>query len=150
MIGYKPARQPHHLNVAPSLMLKPPARLNPIEIAVDVKLQQDRRVIRRPAGRFGGDPIEPKPGQIEFLDKDVDHPNRIILADPVFQALRKQRALPAIRALNKALHPILRSARIILRSNHTLRVFTQPGSSTVTPVIGWRGTNAPDSRHESA
>ena len=24
------------------------------------------------------------------------------------------------------------------------------GSSTVTPVIGWRGSNAPDSRHESA
>ena len=40
VIGYKPARQPHHLNVAPSLTLEPPARLNPIEIAVDVKLQQ--------------------------------------------------------------------------------------------------------------
>jgi hypothetical protein len=32
VIGYKPARQPHHLNVAPSFMLEPPARLNPIEI----------------------------------------------------------------------------------------------------------------------
>ena len=53
-------------------MLKPPARLNPIEIAVNVKLQQDRRVIRRPAGCFRGDPIKPKPSQIEFLDKDVN------------------------------------------------------------------------------
>src|SRR5262249_49323255 len=29
--------QPHHLNVAPSLALKPAARLNPIEIAVDLQ-----------------------------------------------------------------------------------------------------------------
>ena len=62
VIGCKPARQPHHLNVAPGLVLKPPARLNPIEIAVDVKLQQDRRMIRRSAGCLGIDPIKPKLG----------------------------------------------------------------------------------------
>ena len=65
VIGSKPARQPHHLNVAPSLTLKPAARLNPIEIAVDVELQQDRRMIRRPAGYLGIDPAEPKLGQID-------------------------------------------------------------------------------------
>jgi hypothetical protein len=70
-------------------MLKSSARLNPIETAVDVKLQQDRRVIQRPAGGFEGDPFEPKPSQIEFLDKDVNHPNRIVLIDPIFQAFRK-------------------------------------------------------------
>jgi hypothetical protein len=43
---------------------------------------------------------------IHASSKDVDHPNRIVLADPVFQAFRKQRALPAIRALNEALHLI--------------------------------------------
>jgi hypothetical protein len=40
-------------------------------------------------------------------DKDVDHANRIVLADPVFQAFRKQRVLPAICRLNEALHLIL-------------------------------------------
>ena len=44
--------------------------------------------------------------QIEFIDKDVDHPNGIILANPVFQAFGKQRALPAIQPLNEAPHPI--------------------------------------------
>ena len=34
-----------------------------------------------------------------LLDEDVDHANSIVRADPVFQACRKQRALPAIRAL---------------------------------------------------
>src|SRR5436190_2616909 len=103
-------RQPHHLDIAPSLALEPAARLNPVEIAVDVELQQDRRVIRRPAGRLGIDPAEPKPGQIEFVDKDLDYANRIVLADPVSQAFRKQRDLPTIRALNEAPHMIPRKS----------------------------------------
>jgi len=82
-------RQPHHLDIAPGLALEPTARLNPIEIAVDVELQQYRRMIRRPPGCLGIDPAEPKSGQIELLDENVDHPNSIGLADPVFQAFRK-------------------------------------------------------------
>src|SRR3984893_1301034 len=77
VIGYKPTQQPHHLNVAPSLVLKPPTRLNSIEIAVDVKLQQDRGMIRGSAGCLGIDPTKPKLGQIEFFDEDIDHANRI-------------------------------------------------------------------------
>ena len=32
-------QQPHHLDVAASFTLKTPARLDPVEIAVDVELQ---------------------------------------------------------------------------------------------------------------
>jgi hypothetical protein len=35
VIGNEPAREPHHLNVAPGLTLKPAARLDPI--AVDIE-----------------------------------------------------------------------------------------------------------------
>ena len=118
VIGNQPTGEPHHLNVAPGLALKPAARLNPVEIAVNVELQQHRRMVRRPAGGLGINPAEPKLGKIEPLDKDVDHANRIILANPIFQAFRKQRALPAIRALNKALHPIPPQ----IRRNHTPRI----------------------------
>ncbi|HUK47720.1 MAG TPA: hypothetical protein VLW06_09015, partial [Terriglobales bacterium] len=45
---------------------------------------------------------KPKLAQIEFIDKQVDHPNRIILANPIFQAFRKQRALRAVNSLNEA------------------------------------------------
>ena len=38
VIGSKAAREPHHLDVAPGLTFKPPARLHPVEIAIDVKL----------------------------------------------------------------------------------------------------------------
>ncbi len=89
-------------------------------------------MIRRPAGCLGIDPAEPKLGQIEFVDKDVNHANGIVLADPVFQAFRKQRALSAIHPLNEAPHVIPRDlpqiARESYRANHVKqRVFTQPG-----------------------
>src|SRR5262249_29409329 len=130
VIRSKSASEPHHLDVPPGLMLEPAARLNPIEVAVDVKLEQYRRMVRRPAGRLRIDPVEPKLAEIEFFDKNVDHPNRIVLVNPVFKALGKKRALPSIRPLNEALHTILRRSC----GNHTMRitsgssVFTQPGS----------------------
>jgi len=40
-----------------------------------------------------------------LIDKDLDHPSRVIRIDPDFQAFRKQRGLVAVRSL-KALHPI--------------------------------------------
>src|SRR6188472_4613500 len=130
VIGSKPAREPHHLNVAPGLTLKPAARLNSVEIAVNVELQEQRWMIRRSAGCLGIDPAEPKLSQIEFVDKDVDHPNRIFLADPVFQTFWKQRVLTAIHSLNEAPHlspPQI--ARESYRQNQIQqRVFTQPGS----------------------
>jgi hypothetical protein len=46
-------------------------------------------MVRRPAGDLGINPAEPQIGQIELIDKDVNHTNRIVLANPVFQALRK-------------------------------------------------------------
>src|SRR6201989_719179 len=63
-------------------------------------------MIRRPARGSRIDPFKGHLGQIERVDKNVDHTNRIVLADPVFHAFRKQRALPTIDAFDEALHPI--------------------------------------------
>ena len=100
-------------------------------------------MIRRPAGYLGIDPAEPKLGKIEFVDKDVDHPNGIVLADPVFQAFRKQRALPAIRALNEAPHPIPRKSRgnISRESHPTARFHTarvKPGLPSLGAHVRFR------------
>ena len=87
-------------------------------------------MIRGSAGCLGIDPTKPKLGQIEFFDEDIDHANRIVLADPVFQAFRKQRGLTAIDPLNEAPHPILpQITRESYRGNQNRRcVFTQAGS----------------------
>ena len=43
-------RQPHDLDVTTGLALHATARFNPVEIAVYMELQQNRRVIAQPAG----------------------------------------------------------------------------------------------------
>ena len=48
VVRCKPSKQPHDLDVAPGFPFQSTARLNPVEIAVDVKLQQDGGVIGRP------------------------------------------------------------------------------------------------------
>ena len=115
MIRSKAPGEPHHLDVPPSLMLEPAARLNPVEVAIDIKLQQHGRMVGRPTGRLGIDPIEAKRAEIEFVDKDVNDSNRIVLVNPVFQALGKECALLSVRPLNEALHLILRNHAGIIR-----------------------------------
>ena len=61
-------------------------------------------MVRRSSGCLGINPAEPKLRQIKLVNKDIDYANRIVLPDPIFQAFRKKRSLPAIRALNKASH----------------------------------------------
>jgi hypothetical protein len=106
VIGNQPTGEPHHLNVASCLAFKPTARLNPIEVTIDVELQQYRWMVGRPAGCLGIDTIELKLRQIELVDKDIDRANRIILANPIFQTFREKRALRSIRALDKTSHSI--------------------------------------------
>jgi hypothetical protein len=83
VIGNKTVCEPHHLNVAPGLTLEPAAPLNPIEIPVDVELQQDRRMIRRSAGGLGIDPPEPKSRQIAWESCPEHHFKLRVFTQPV-------------------------------------------------------------------
>ena len=73
-------------------------------------MQQNRRI--------DGSTAKPEAAKIELIGKDIDHPNRIVFANPVIKPFGKQRALPAINALNKTLHQILppKHGRIITPS----------------------------------
>src|SRR5947209_6256306 len=71
VIRNKPTGEPHDFNVTTRLTLKPAARLNAVEITVDVELEQHRRMIRWTAGDLGLNPVEPQIGQIEPVDKNV-------------------------------------------------------------------------------
>jgi hypothetical protein len=42
-------------------------------------------MIRRPAGNFGRNPIEPQFREVEFVNEGIDCPNWIVLLDPVLQ-----------------------------------------------------------------
>src|SRR5215472_11060636 len=64
-------------------------------------------MVRRPTGRLRIDPLKPKLAEVEFVDKDVNDSNRIVVVNPVVQALGKQRVLLSVRPFNKALHEML-------------------------------------------
>jgi hypothetical protein len=97
VIRDEPSRQPHHLQIAACLTLQPSARLDPIEIAVDVEFEHRRRMIREPAGRCRIDGIEPELAEFRRLDEHIDRANRITLVNSIIEAFRKQRRLLAIR-----------------------------------------------------
>jgi len=81
--------------------------LNAVEIAIHVDFQEHRRVIRGPAHVLRSD-AETKTGKIELIDEKVDHPDRIVIRNIVFQLRRKHRSLTAIRPAYEAAHPIPR------------------------------------------
>src|SRR6202044_3656785 len=112
----------------------------PIEVSVDVNLQQRRRMIGRPPCRLRLNAAKAQLGQIKLIDKDIDRPDRIILRQIVFQPLGKQSALTAVIANDKARHRILRPNR---RRIISLTVFShslgQKRTSTDIPV-GLLGT----------
>ncbi len=114
-----------------------PARLDPVEIGVDIELQQIRRMIARPAGRPRRNPVKPQAAKIELIDKNIDHPHRVVVTDSVFQPLGKQKVLRALHLLDKTLHQTLppKHGRIIAQETHsTVDVFTQPGPTAEVKI----------------
>src|SRR6266513_19493 len=82
-VRHQPAGQPNQLDVALALPFQTPARLHPIEVSVDVNLQQRRRMIGRPSRRLRLNAAKAEPGQIKFINKDINRPDRIILTQIV-------------------------------------------------------------------
>lgn len=91
------------------------------------------------AGRRRVDTCKANLGQIQRIDKDVDHPNRIALVDEIIQAFGQQGRLPPIRPRTKRFigFPPQNLRRIIRRPArfHTARVKCDFG-----PVLGWSGS----------
>src|SRR6185436_20586228 len=57
-----------------------------------------------PACRCRRHPRKAQAGQVQFVDEDLDHPNRILLVDVILQAMRQQRRLHPVFALNEPMH----------------------------------------------
>ena len=105
------ARRPvNHISstIALALALQAAAGLDAVEVAVDVDLQQHRRVVRRAARGAGVAPSKPKtPGRVHR--RRHRRPDRVVLGDEVIQALGKQRDLaPSWPSMNRGiLTPVL-------------------------------------------
>lgn len=96
--------QPHQFDIPLCLSFQVPAGLNPIEIAVDVELEKNRRMVGRPPCGRRLDTVEPHLTKIEFIDKDIFDANRIRFGNVVVEHFRQQRALCPTLTLNESLH----------------------------------------------
>lgn len=108
------ARQPHQLDIPLRLALKTPARLDAVQIPIEVNLEQRRRVIAWSPGVRGLCPVEIS--KILLVDVRIDHPRRIVVSDVIIETSRKKCLLRAIFALSKP--------------GHAARVSTQSRDST--------------------
>ena len=71
-------QQPHHLHIPPAFLLQPPARPNPVEVPVQVQLQQVSRIVRRPSCSLRLPILEPESLHVQTIYKHVYHLYRII------------------------------------------------------------------------
>jgi hypothetical protein len=71
-VRHQAAGQPHQLDVALALPLQAPARLHPVEVAVDVNLQQRRWMVGRPSGHLWLDTAEPELTGLTLMGPDLD------------------------------------------------------------------------------
>ena len=142
--------QPHQLDVALRLALQPAARRDLVDVAVDVDLQQQTRVIAGPARRLRHNPLEPQRPQVQLVDEHVDHPDRVLLRHIVVQIVRKQNALPAILTLDEATHRTPRSKcfEILAKAGgfHTASVHRRT-STTAGALVRFQPINGRCSRH---
>jgi hypothetical protein len=107
-VRHQSAGQPHQLDIALALPFKPTARLDAIEIAVEIDLQQRRGMISRPTRHLGHDAGKPEARKVEFVEENFNDADGIVFRNVVVQAIGKQRGLAAIRAFNETFHSDLR------------------------------------------
>ena len=86
------------------LPLQAAARLDAIEVPVDVDLEQRTRVIRRPATGLAIDCLEAQRAQVERFNEAIDHPHWVVFVDIVFKPIGEQKPLRTINAIHESLH----------------------------------------------
>src|SRR5262249_17992410 len=108
-----------------------------IQVPVDVDLQQSRRMVGGPPGRFRLHAIETERKQVKLIDKRIDNPDRIVLGDVVLESVWKPSGLRASLTFDISLHGPLARLPHSKRTRATFQgVFTQPRSIWASPNSG--------------
>jgi hypothetical protein len=78
VIGRQTIEQPHELNVAPALALKPARRAHLVQVPVEIQSEQVARVIRRAAGRRRLCLCKAKLAKIQTSHEGIDPPDGVL------------------------------------------------------------------------
>ena len=98
------AQKPNALHVAMGFPLKSSAGSNPVEVSIDVELEQIPWIIGRATRACSLSPREPKPLQIKTLHIRINNTNRIFFRDIVIEKIRQKEPLGPTVSRNVA-HP---------------------------------------------
>jgi hypothetical protein len=93
--------QPDQLDITLALTLKASARRNTIEIAVNVYLEQRRRMIAGPSSFKRHNPTKAKLAQIKTFNESINCTNQIVLRHVVVKHGREKRALAPVNPFHK-------------------------------------------------
>ena len=89
-------QQPDHLDIAVGFGLQPAARPHPVEIAIDVKLQQIRGRICRAARHLRLNATKSRRRQVQPVNKGINEPHRVVRANIVIHCFRQKQQLRAV------------------------------------------------------
>ena len=90
------AQQPDHFEIAPRFDLQAAAGTHPIEVAIDVKLQEVGRSVSRSTGGLRLDATKTSGSQIETIDECVNRPDDVVRPYIVVHRLRQEQKLGPI------------------------------------------------------
>lgn len=103
-VGRQATCEPHAFDVALGFTLQATAGLDPVQLTVDVELEQDCRVVGRTTctGRISA--FETEWQEVQLVNERIDDAHRVVLADIVVEAFRQQAHLLARLAFDESLH----------------------------------------------
>lgn len=116
-VGHQATRQPHEFNVALCFAFKTPAGLNPIQIAVDVYLQEHGWVVGRPTGGCWTNSFKSQLAQIEFINIHINHPHWNCLSNVLVEEFGQQGTWRPIFSLYESLHPAAPDQNCLMHSS---------------------------------
>jgi len=103
-VGRQSPRQPHQLDVPLDFTLEPPARLDPVQIAVEIDLEHRCWMIGRTARLSRRHSSELQRLQIERINEGLDCPNRVVFRHVIIQRSWQQIVLPTVFPLDETSH----------------------------------------------
>ena len=76
-VGSQATQQPHHFQIARGLRLEPPAGAHPIDVSINVELQQIGRIVARPARVLRLNAPETRCLQVTLINEHLNETHRI-------------------------------------------------------------------------
>jgi hypothetical protein len=112
-VGSQATQQPDHLQIACGLRLEPPAGAHPIDVSINVELQQIGRIVARSTRVFRLNAPETGFLQVTLINERLNETHGIFSTDVIINCSRQKQSLVAVSALN-----MLHAANIAVLLQH--------------------------------